>query len=107
MNFDEIKRVFPKCPLKSAFQLWEETNDVSHLMDGYGLRGKGNVIELLKQGYSWDCIFTFDLHPVNICTICDSLKIDGLLIATNFAEAECPNMVCIYSEDFKVYKKIK
>lgn len=107
MKFEDIKRVFPKCPLKSIYQLWPETSDVSYFLDGYGLKGKGNIIELLKQGYKWDCLFTFDEHPVNICTVCDSIKKDGFLIARNFMEADCPDMICIYNEDFKVYKKLK
>lgn len=106
MNFDEIKRVFPKCPLKSIYQLWPEADDVSHLLDGYGIRGKGDLISLMGTCHMYDCIFTFDEYPVVMATVTHSLKLDGLLIAKNVVN-DSPNLICIYDQDFKVYKKIK
>ena len=98
MNFDDIKRVFPKCPVKSIYQYRSDVMPVWFHLNGYGANGHGKEM----NGF-WDCIFTFaEIDPVEIK---DNVKPKGLIVYRGVDLVD-RNFVCIYDREFKVYKRV-
>lgn len=96
MTFDDVKRAFPKCPVKSIIQIGGE--NWQHRMSGYGLTAysPGPIAGM------WDCIAI----PEGIATNehVDCLKPKGVIICHK-SSITSKDVKLIYNEDHFVYLK--
>lgn len=99
MNWNDIKRVFPKCPAKSIYQYRSDVFPVWWNFSGYGKTGHGTDI----SGF-WDCVFTFSVveDPVELA---NSVKPNGLLIYRG-SELTDKRFACIYNQEYLIYKRV-
>lgn len=99
MNWQDIKRCFPKCPVKSIYQYRSDVFPVWYNFNGYGGSGHGIGISGM-----WNCVFTFaEIDPNEIA---DAVKVGGLMIYRG-PELIREGYVLIYNDEFKVYKRKK
>lgn len=96
MTFDDIKRVFPKCPAKSIIQIGGE--DWRHKMGGYGLTAYSPGPIAGK----WNCIAMPEGTATDEHVNC--LKPEGVLICHKSAITS-KEVRMIYNEEFIVYLK--
>lgn len=96
MNFCDIKRYYPKCPLKSIYQYRSDVFPVWFYFNGYGRSGHG----VTMQG-TWGCVFTFaEINPEEIMY---NVKPGGFLIYRG-AKIDDEFYNLIHEGDYLVYQ---